>query len=518
MDAISEIRSNLINILRSPIECSEILQWAFYPQHSFSVQILYQTSSYSEDSLILCQNLIEREHHFLNQGISLFSCAEGNVFPLNKNQDIENINQYPFLLIPCYYQSVYSGGFLVTYPNSSWEKSEILLIQKLVDQYACVQHWINKNPNCSIASSYQAYPAIVEILTEALSYHLDPEKALEKILVLISEYFNLEEVEIKLQTDLECKIIQKYHKNKPIKINSLLKISILKNTEINADLILKTSHINQVFPPLEMQSLEKISQYISVLLQQLQLNKKLQDVITKNDLLENSNQNKSEFLAHINHELRTPLTGILGFSRMLNEEIYGPLNDKQKQYMQGISTSGEHLLSLINDFLDISKIEANREELFLEKLAVEDVCLSALSMLQARAKEQKLELKLEVGSNVNMFTADQRRLKQILLNLLSNAIKFTEEGSVTLKVESFPEQLVFCVIDTGIGIKSSDQTQLFQPFQQIHNHLSRKQKGTGLGLALSRKLAQLHGGDITLTSEVGKGSCFTLNLPFQSEL
>ncbi|MFM7574149.1 MAG: sensor histidine kinase, partial [Snowella sp.] len=238
----------------------------------------------------------------------------------------------------------------------------------------------------------------------------------------------------------------------------------------------------------------------------------------KNESLQMTNQNKSEFLSHINHELRTPLTGILGFSRMLVEEIYGPLNDKQKQYMKGIVSSGEHLMSLINDFLDISKIEANREELFLERIAVEDVCLSALSMLKTRAKEQNLELKLEIGPNVEMCVADQRRLRQILLNLLSNAIKFTEIGSVTLKVEYAQDELIFSVIDTGIGIKPSDQAQLFQPFQQIHSHLSRKHKGTGLGLALSRKLAQLHGGDLTLTSEMGKGSCFTLNLPFQSRL
>jgi signal transduction histidine kinase len=198
---------------------------------------------------------------------------------------------------------------------------------------------------------------------------------------------------------------------------------------------------------------------------------------------------------------------------MLKDELYGPLNDKQKQYIQGIYNSGEHLLSLVNDFLDIAKLEACREELFLEMVAVEDICLASFSMVQSRAKEQGLALKLELGEGVGICMADQKRLKQILINLLSNAIKFTEEGSVTLRVEGDHQELRFSVIDTGIGISPHHQTQLFQPFSQIPNPLSRKHKGTGLGLALSKKLAQLHGGDITLRSQVGQGSCFTLHLP-----
>ncbi|HAC65653.1 MAG TPA: hypothetical protein DCF68_19505 [Cyanothece sp. UBA12306] len=182
-------------------------------------------------------------------------------------------------------------------------------------------------------------------------------------------------------------------------------------------------------------------------------------------------------------------------------------------YLMGHVSSD--LLALVNDFLDLSKIEAQKEEIFLETIAVEDICLSAISMIESKAKEQGLDLIVDIGSNVDFCTVDQRRIKQILLNLLSNAIKFTEKGSVTLKVKSNLELLSFCVIDTGIGIKKDDQEKLFQAFQQIQNHLSRKHKGTGLGLILSRKLAQLHGGDLTLTSEIGKGSCFTLHLPIK---
>ncbi len=228
-------------------------------------------------------------------------------------------------------------------------------------------------------------------------------------------------------------------------------------------------------------------------------------------------QRTIEDLSHIHHELRTPLTGILGFSKMLKEELYGPLNDKQKQYVQGILTSGDHLLSLVNDFLDLAKIDAQREDLFLEWVAVEDLCLSALSMVQARALEKGLDLCLTLAPEVTRCRVDPKRIKQVLLNLLSNAVKFTLTGTVKLTGQMQGENLVLTVIDTGIGIKAEDQARLFQPFQQIHHALNRQQKGTGLGLVLARKLAQLHGGDISLTSTEGQGSCFSLCLP-QPEL
>jgi len=224
-------------------------------------------------------------------------------------------------------------------------------------------------------------------------------------------------------------------------------------------------------------------------------------------------QDQALNLSHIHHEFRTPLTGILGFSKMLREELYGELNPKQHQYVQGILNSAEHLLALVNDFLDLSKINANCEELFWELVAVEDLCLAVISIVQPRAKDRGLTLRLDIGPEVNLCRLDQRRWKQILLNLLSNAIKFTEKGSVTLKVDRQENCLTFSIIDTGIGINIEDQKRLFLPFKQISNTINRQQKGTGLGLVLSRKLAQLHGGDIRLTSVVGQGSCFEVILP-----
>ena len=228
---------------------------------------------------------------------------------------------------------------------------------------------------------------------------------------------------------------------------------------------------------------------------------------------EAANLAKSEFLANMSHELRTPLTSILGFSKVLGQQIFGPLNEKQQQYIARIASSGEHLLALINDLLDLSKIEAGQEELVLEILQVEDVVRECISLIQESANSRGLELLLLIDSEVTTCMADKRRLKQILLNLLGNAVKFTEAGTVTLKVNETDGIIRLAVIDTGIGISLADQGVLFQPFRQLDGGLARRYQGTGLGLVLARKLARLHGGDITLKSELGQGSCFSLCLP-----
>ena len=195
------------------------------------------------------------------------------------------------------------------------------------------------------------------------------------------------------------------------------------------------------------------------------------------------------------------------------KQIYGVLNDKQKEYISGIYSCGNHLLDLINDLLDLSKVEAGKEELQLEHLLVQDIATACLSLVRERAHNHGLELNQEIAADVVTCLADQRRIKQILFNLLSNAIKFTEVGSITLKIDKFSGNIRFSVIDTGIGIAPGDQENLFKPFRQLDSGLSRKYEGTGLGLALSLKLARLHGGNITLNSELGRGSCFTLWLP-----
>lgn len=224
---------------------------------------------------------------------------------------------------------------------------------------------------------------------------------------------------------------------------------------------------------------------------------------------------KSEFLATMSHELRTPLNAIMGLSQLLQNEIVGLLNDKQREYINCIYSSGEHLLALINDILDLSKVEAAKEELFVSSLDVKELCYSVVATVRDRALEKRLELTIDIDKTVDICFADERKIKQMLLNLLTNAIKFTTTGTVTLKVEKVPLGITFTVSDTGIGIDSSQFKFLFEPFKQLDSRLSRQYEGTGLGLALTRKLARLHGGDVTVESKLGQGSQFTLFLPNQ---
>lgn len=218
---------------------------------------------------------------------------------------------------------------------------------------------------------------------------------------------------------------------------------------------------------------------------------------------------KQEHIAHLNHELRSPISSMLGFAGMLKEEYYGSLNAKQMQYVSASLSVGEYMLELVNNYLDLVKIEADKQILDLERLAVSEICQASLNLVRGKAKQKNLELIFDLGDNIDFCTADSIRLKQILVNLLNNAIKFTDQGSVSLKVKLKKNLLYFSVVDTGIGISLQDIAKLFKPFPQISKH----HESTGLGLTLSKKLAQLHGGDISVTSRLDKGSCFTLKIP-----
>jgi PAS domain S-box-containing protein len=228
-----------------------------------------------------------------------------------------------------------------------------------------------------------------------------------------------------------------------------------------------------------------------------------------------SSRAKSEFLATMSHELRTPLNAIMGLSQLLQQKIVGTLNDKQEEYVNYIYSSGEQLLALINDILDLSKVEAGKEELTLLPLQVQDVCNSVISTVCDRALEKKLQLTTEIYPEADVCIADERRIKQMLLNLLTNAIKFTPAGKVSLTVKKVPQGMMFTVSDTGIGIDSSQFQFLFEPFKQLDSRLNREYEGTGLGLALTLKLARMHGGDVTVESTLGEGSRFMLFLPNQ---
>jgi signal transduction histidine kinase len=230
--------------------------------------------------------------------------------------------------------------------------------------------------------------------------------------------------------------------------------------------------------------------------------------------LEAANRHKSEFLANMSHELRTPLNGVIGFSEVLQARMFGELNEKQAEYVQDILTSGRHLLSLINDILDLSKVEAGRMELELAPFHLPSALESALTLLRERATRHGIALGLEVDARLEELVADERKVRQVVLNLLSNAVKFTPEGG-RVDVRALVEDGVvrISVSDTGVGIAPEDQAKIFEAFSQVGTDDVRKHEGTGLGLTLTRRFVELHGGEISVESAVGEGSTFSFTLP-----
>jgi signal transduction histidine kinase len=226
-----------------------------------------------------------------------------------------------------------------------------------------------------------------------------------------------------------------------------------------------------------------------------------------------ASQHKSEFLANMSHELRTPLNAVIGFSEVLSERMFGDLNEKQDEYLKDIHASGQHLLSLINDILDLSKIEAGKMDLEVSDFDLPATIDNALMLVRERAGRRGIDLQKSVDGRLGQVQADERKIRQVLLNLLSNAIKFTPEGGridVAAKpVNGFVE---VSVTDTGVGIAPEDQDAIFEEFKQVGT-ASKKVEGTGLGLALSRRFIELHGGKIWVRSEVGAGSTFTFTIP-----
>lgn len=237
--------------------------------------------------------------------------------------------------------------------------------------------------------------------------------------------------------------------------------------------------------------------------------------------LERALRAKDEFLASMSHELRTPLNAILGLSESLMEHTAGPLNEKQQRYVTTIRESGNHLLSLINDILDLARIESGQIVLNIGEVDVQQACQASLRMINELALKKKQEVTLEVDEDTGSLWVDERRLKQILVNLLSNAVKFTPtEGRLGLKVvgDRQEKRVMFTVWDHGIGIRESDLRRLFQPFVQLDSGLAREVAGTGLGLALVAQMVRLHGGSVGVQSQLGEGSQFTVVLPWEPAL
>jgi signal transduction histidine kinase len=247
-----------------------------------------------------------------------------------------------------------------------------------------------------------------------------------------------------------------------------------------------------------------------------QMNVVLEEEVNKaTEEIQKASRMKSQFLAHMSHELRTPLNAVIGFSEILEDQTFGPMNEKQSRYVGNILTSSRHLLELINDILDLAKVESGKVELALEQFLLQDCLSQVTDVVLPLALNKQIEIRSDLSDEIGLVTADEQRFRQILYNLLSNAIKFTpEKGHVEIKAERIEGgDLCVSVRDTGIGIKEEHQELIFSEFRQVEESYARRYEGTGLGLALTRRLVELHAGKIWVESEEGKGSIFTLIIP-----
>jgi signal transduction histidine kinase len=240
------------------------------------------------------------------------------------------------------------------------------------------------------------------------------------------------------------------------------------------------------------------------------------EIQEKSRQLEVANKHKSDFLANMSHELRTPLNAIIGFSEVMLSGMAGSMPEKHKEFIGDIRDSGKHLLALINDILDLSKIEAGRMELDVTRFDLQAAMANAMTLVRGRAERHGIRLGSDIAPEVGPYEGDERKFKQIMLNLLTNAVKFTPEGgNVTMGAQRVNGAYVFSVTDTGVGIAPEDQDAIFEEFKQVGKDYDKKAEGTGLGLALTRRLVELHGGRIAVESTIGRGSRFTFTLPIE---
>jgi signal transduction histidine kinase len=292
-----------------------------------------------------------------------------------------------------------------------------------------------------------------------------------------------------------------------------LAVPLLREERIIGGLVVRRKSTGE-FRPEVIELLKTFATQSVLAIQNARLFREIEE---KSRQIEAANRHKSEFLANMSHELRTPLNAIIGFSEVLQERMFGELNEKQAEYTDDILSSGRHLLSLINEILDLSKVEAGRMELELAAFDLPLAIDNARTFVRERATKRGVNLDVTVDERLGDFVGDERKIKQILLNLLSNAVKFTPEGGrIGIKAKQADGSVEISVSDTGIGIAPEDQAKIFEEFRQVGGDYAKKIEGTGLGLTLAKKFVELHGGRIWVTSEVGKGSTFSFTLPERS--
>jgi two-component system, NtrC family, sensor kinase len=293
---------------------------------------------------------------------------------------------------------------------------------------------------------------------------------------------------------------------------SLLAVPLLLDQKIMGALTIYR-RTTGTFAPEAVNLLRTFATQSVLAIQNARLFREIED---KSRQIEAANRHKSEFLANMSHELRTPLNAIIGFSEVLQEKLFGELNEKQAEYTEDILSSGRHLLSLINEILDLSKVEAGRMELELATFDLPLAIDNARTFVRERAIRHGIAVDVKVDERLGEFVGDERKIKQILLNLLSNAVKFTPEGGrIGINARQSNGAVEISVTDTGIGISSEDQPRIFEEFRQVGSDYEHKSEGTGLGLTLAKKFVELHGGRIWVESQVGTGSKFTFTLPLR---
>jgi len=263
----------------------------------------------------------------------------------------------------------------------------------------------------------------------------------------------------------------------------------------------------------------KVVTAVTVVSTEITARKKSEDIRHENERLAFANKAKSEFLANMSHELRTPLNSIIGFSELMKQKNAGELNRKQERYVENVLTSSNFLLNLINDILDLSKVEAGKIELVFDTISVPVVINETINLIKEKASKNKVLLKNDFDPDLDIIEADKQRLKQVLFNLLSNAVKFSkkEGGTIMVTTKKDGDMVRISVSDTGIGIKEKDIGKLFKEFEQVDVEISKKYGGTGLGLAITKKLVELHGGKIMVDSVYGEGSTFTFIMPIKAK-
>ena len=293
-----------------------------------------------------------------------------------------------------------------------------------------------------------------------------------------------------------------------------LAVPLLREDRIIGGLVVRRKAIGE-FRPEVIELLKTFATQSVLAIQNARLFREIED---KSRQIEAANRHKSEFLANMSHELRTPLNAIIGFSEVLGERLFGELNEKQAEYTDDILSSGRHLLSLINEILDLSKVEAGRMELELDTFDLPSAIDNARTFVRERATRHGIALDVTVDERLGDYVGDERKIKQILLNLLSNAVKFTPEGGrIGINARQADGVVEISVSDTGVGIAPDDQARIFEEFRQVGSDYAHKVEGTGLGLTLAKKFVELHGGKIWVESEVGKGSRFIFTLPYGKE-